>query len=92
MAEPYAAGLSGRTPTLAREFRFAASLDVGPPVVPDERDSRERRMEEGEMAQSGSYGRKWKKWLAIYAVVGAIVYLIVYAVFFANGSGSGGLY
>jgi hypothetical protein len=40
---------------------------------------------------ASTYGRSWKKWLAIYAVVGAIVYLIVYAVFFSGGSG-GGLY
>ncbi len=42
------------------------------------------------------YGRNWKKWLAIYAVVGAIVYLIVYLAFFAGGGGAatggGGLY
>jgi hypothetical protein len=43
------------------------------------------------------YGRNWKKWLAIYAVVGAVVYLIVYLTFFAGGGGGaagggGGLY
>jgi hypothetical protein len=43
------------------------------------------------------YGRNWKKWLAIYAVVGAVVYLIVYLAFFAGGGGGaagggGGLY
>jgi hypothetical protein len=44
------------------------------------------------MAQrSSGYGRKWKKWLAIYLAVGVVVYLIVYLVFFAHGSG-GGLY
>ncbi len=43
------------------------------------------------MAQrSAGYGRKWKKWLAIYAAVGVVVYLIVYLVFFANGGGGGG--
>lgn len=36
------------------------------------------------------YGRKWKKWLAIYAVVGTVAYLIIYLVFFAEGGG--GLY
>ena len=45
--------------------------------------------------RSTGYGRNWKKWLAIYAAVGVVVYLIVYLVFFANGggaSGGGGLY
>jgi hypothetical protein len=31
------------------------------------------------------YGRNWTKWLAIYAVVGAVVYLIIYLVAFADG-------
>jgi len=48
------------------------------------------------MAGKGSgYGRNWKKLLAIYAVSGAVVYLIVYLVFFAHifgGGGGGGLY
>jgi hypothetical protein len=46
------------------------------------------------MADSGStYGRKWKKWLAIYVVAGAVVYLIAYLLFFSGGaSGGGGLY
>jgi hypothetical protein len=35
------------------------------------------------------YGRKWKKWLAIYAAVGVVVYLIVYFVFFSSGGGAG---
>ncbi len=38
------------------------------------------------------YGGKWKKWLAIYAVVGVIAYLIVYLVFFHHGGSGGGLY
>jgi hypothetical protein len=37
-----------------------------------------------------SYGRSWKKWLAIYVAVGAIAYLIIYLAFFAHGSGGGG--
>jgi hypothetical protein len=36
------------------------------------------------------YGRKWKKWLGIYVVVGVIVYLIIYFAFFHTGGGSGG--
>ena len=46
--------------------------------------------------RSNGYGRNWKKWLAIYAAVGVVVYLIVYLVFFSNGGGGagggGGLY
>ena len=45
--------------------------------------------------KSPGYGWNWKRWLAIYAVVGAIVYLIVYLAFFAGGgaaTGGGGLY
>jgi hypothetical protein len=44
------------------------------------------------MAQNSTgYGRKsWKKWLAIYLVVGAIAYAIVYLLFFTGGGGSGG--
>ena len=42
------------------------------------------------MSGNTGYGRKWKKWLAIYAVAGAVVYLIVYLVFFAGSGGGGG--
>ena len=35
-------------------------------------------------------GRSWKKWLAIYAVAGVVVYLIVYVAFFAGGGDAGG--
>ena len=31
--------------------------------------------------EQGGYGGKWKKWLLIYAVAGAIVYLVIYLVF-----------
>jgi hypothetical protein len=45
---------------------------------------------------STGYGRKWKKWLAIYAAVGVVAYLIIYLVFIYGGSGAagggGGLY
>jgi len=34
----------------------------------------------------------WKKWLAIYAIAGAIVYVIVYVVFFAHSGGGVGPY
>jgi hypothetical protein len=36
------------------------------------------------------YGRRWKKWLAIYIGAGAIVYLIVFLVLFHHGGGGGG--
>jgi hypothetical protein len=45
--------------------------------------------------EQGGYGSKWKKWLLIYAVAGAIVYLVIYLVFlrdsgYGGGGGSGG--
>jgi hypothetical protein len=44
------------------------------------------------MAQNGrSYGRNWKKWIAIYVIAAAVVYLVVYLLFFAHGSSGGGL-
>ena len=36
------------------------------------------------------YGRKWKKWLAIYLAVGAVVYVVVYFAFLHHGGGGGG--
>jgi len=44
------------------------------------------------MAQksTGYSRRSWKTWLAIYLVIGAIAYGIVYLVFFAGGGGRGG--
>ena len=36
------------------------------------------------------YGSKWKKWLAIYLAVGAVVYAIVYFAFLHHSGGSGG--
>jgi len=44
------------------------------------------------MAQSSGYGSKWKRWLAIYAVIGVVVYLAVYLLFFAHGGSGGGIY
>ncbi len=42
------------------------------------------------MAQKDTgYGRNWKKWLAIYLVIGAIAYVVIYLLFFSGG-GSGG--
>ena len=42
------------------------------------------------MSSNAGYGRKWKKWLAIYAAVGVVVYLIIYLIF-AGGGGGGGV-
>jgi hypothetical protein len=43
--------------------------------------------------RSTGYGRKsWKKWLAIYLVIGAIAYLIIYLFFFAGGASGSGVY
>jgi hypothetical protein len=40
------------------------------------------------MAQKQSgYGSRWKKWLAIYLAVGAVVYVLVYLLFFRGGGG-----
>ena len=45
--------------------------------------------------EQGGYGGRWKKWLLIYAVAGAIVYLVIYLVFlrdsgYGGGGGGGG--
>ena len=43
------------------------------------------------MAQRLSrYGRKWKKWLAIYVAVGVVAYLVIFLVFFHHGGAGGG--
>jgi len=43
------------------------------------------------MRKSTGYSRRsWKKWLAIYAIAGAIASLIVYLLFFAHSGGAGG--
>jgi hypothetical protein len=49
---------------------------------------------EQKQEQTG-YGRKWPKWLLIYAVAGGIIYLIVYFAFlrdsgYGGGGGGGG--
>jgi hypothetical protein len=47
-------------------------------------------MKEVAMAQKvAGYGRKWKMWLAIYAGVGVVAYLLIFLLFF-HGGGSGG--
>ena len=42
-----------------------------------------------ESKENRSYGRNWKKLLAIYVVVGAVVYGLIY-LFLQLGDGSGG--
>jgi len=45
------------------------------------------------MQKRTGYSRtSWKKWLAIYAIAGAIVYVIVHVVFFAHSGGGVGPY
>jgi hypothetical protein len=68
------------------------------PVVPGERavTARQTNWRHGMANKDTGYGRRWKKWLAIYAVAGVVIYLIVYLVFFSGGgggaAGGGGLY
>ena len=35
--------------------------------------------------QKPRYGSRWKRWLVIYLIAAAVVYLIVWLVFFRNG-------
>ena len=52
-----------------------------------------RADEEVDMAlERSGYGRKWKRWLAIYLAVGAVTYFILYVAFFHHGGGGGGIY
>jgi hypothetical protein len=45
------------------------------------------------MASEGSgYGRRWKKWLAIYLAVGAVAYFVIYLAFFHHGGGGSGFH
>jgi hypothetical protein len=54
----------------------------------DANGTRRRRVA---MAQKvAGYGRKWKKWLAIYAGVGVVAYLLLFLLFFHGGSASAG--
>jgi hypothetical protein len=39
------------------------------------------------MAEGSGYGRKWKRWLAIYLAVGAVAYVFLYVAFFHGGGG-----
>ena len=42
--------------------------------------------------QTGGYGRRWKKWIVIYLVAGALIYGLVYLILQSGGSSGGGLY
>jgi hypothetical protein len=42
--------------------------------------------------ETGGYGRRWKKWLVIYLVAGALIYGLVYLILQAGGGSGGGLY
>jgi hypothetical protein len=42
-------------------------------------------MEVHRAKKNSGYGRNWKKWLAIYAVVALIAYAIIYLVLSSNG-------
>jgi len=48
--------------------------------------------EEHMASERSGYGRKWKKWLAIYLAVGAVAYFVIYLAFFAKGGGAGGFH
>ena len=43
-------------------------------------------------SERSGYGRKWKRWLAIYLAVGAVAYVILYVAFFHHGGGGGGFH
>ena len=88
-----------RTPVVAWACRWIDAIRQGrTPVVPGERavTARQTNWRHGMANKDTGYGRRWKKWLAIYAVAGVVVYLIVYLVFFSGGgggaAGGGGLY
>ena len=43
------------------------------------------------MADEGAgYRGRWKKWLAIYAAIAVVLYLVIYFVFIRDSGGSGG--
>ena len=44
------------------------------------------------MAEQKGYGRSWKKWVAIYAVAGLLIYGVIYLILTSGGSAGGGLY
>ena len=42
--------------------------------------------------RDGGYGRRWKKWFAIYLLAGLVIYGLVYLILQSEGSSGGGLY
>jgi hypothetical protein len=40
--------------------------------------------------KASGYARGWKRWLAIYAVVGIVAYVAIYLLFVHHGGGSAG--
>jgi hypothetical protein len=38
-------------------------------------------------ARGGGYGSRWKKWLVIYLVAGAVAYLVIYLAFIRGDGG-----
>ena len=40
--------------------------------------------------QTSSYKGRWKKWLLLYLVIGAIAYVVIYFVFLHGGGGGSG--
>lgn len=56
------------------------------------RENPRNDMEVHRAKKNSGYGRNWKKWLAIYAVVALMAYAIIYLVLSSNGGGGGGLY
>jgi hypothetical protein len=40
--------------------------------------------------QGSGYRGRWKKWLAIYLAVGAVVYVVIYFAFLHHAGGAGG--
>ena len=43
-------------------------------------------------SERSGYGRKWKRWFAIYLAVGTVTYFVLYVAFFHHGGGGGGIY
>jgi hypothetical protein len=89
-----AAGIAAAT-----SVPFWQSADPRGPVVPEERGvlAPEMTWRDVMANRRTGYGRNWKRWLAIYAAVGVVIYLIVYFLFFYSGgggagTGGGGLY
>ena len=43
-------------------------------------------------SERSGYGRKWKRWLAIYLAVGAVAYFVLYLALFQHGGAGGGFH